>query len=261
MWDLMNLLILLWNFFFLSVGIFFGIPFEELYVFSDGDLCKALYPLFLTLVLISQIVDLFLNFNTGFYKNGELVLDRLLIYKNYSRPGLYVDCLGIFTILLQFFGMNGIFKTETVIYWQLAFFVKYMNIKRIVNNFEDFFVNDDLWESVFSLIGLTIKTLGIAHIVACFWHGLAYFNSNYERTWIIDIEFIHSSWTSRYTFSIYWALTTMTTIGYGDISPKNEGEAILCMAVMMVGTALFGYMISSISSVLDKIEQKKRQLK
>lgn len=35
--------------------------------------------------------------------------------------------------------------------------------------------------------------------------------------------------------SIYWAITTMTTVGYGDISPKSELGRILASMMMLVG--------------------------
>ena len=36
--------------------------------------------------------------------------------------------------------------------------------------------------------------------------------------------FYHDSGFSRYVVCFYWALTTMSTIGYGDISPETSGE-------------------------------------
>lgn len=35
--------------------------------------------------------------------------------------------------------------------------------------------------------------------------------------------------------SIYWAITTMTTVGYGDISPKSELGRILASMMMLLG--------------------------
>ena len=45
---------------------------------------------------------------------------------------------------------------------------------------------------------------------------------------------------SVYITSIYFATTTMTTVGYGDISAKdNMYEQIYCMLMIFFGMALF----------------------
>ena len=37
----------------------------------------------------------------------------------------------------------------------------------------------------------------------------------------------------RYLYSLYWSLTTLTTVGYGDVIPHNELE----IAYVSVGAA------------------------
>ena len=39
----------------------------------------------------------------------------------------------------------------------------------------------------------------------------------------------------QYVVSLYWSFTTMTTLGYGDITPQNSSERIFAMACMLFG--------------------------
>ena len=39
----------------------------------------------------------------------------------------------------------------------------------------------------------------------------------------------------RYMFAIYWAMTTICTVGYGDISAVSVEEKVVAMTVMLFG--------------------------
>ena len=42
----------------------------------------------------------------------------------------------------------------------------------------------------------------------------------------------------------YYALTTLSTVGFGDYHPKNSYERLFCAFIMVSGNAIFGYIIS-----------------
>jgi hypothetical protein len=50
--------------------------------------------------------------------------------------------------------------------------------------------------------------------------------------------------------ALYWSFTTMTTIGYGDITAMTAGEKGLACIVMLVGCAFFAWSTASITSLL-----------
>lgn len=57
----------------------------------------------------------------------------------------------------------------------------------------------------------------------------------------------------QYTASFYYALVTMTTIGYGDIVPKNNAERQFSTIAMLVGASIFAYAITNMCTVVHNL--------
>ena len=64
-----------------------------------------------------------------------------------------------------------------------------------------------------------------------------------------------------YTNSIYWSFTTLTSVGYGDITPCNEFEMIYCTGGMLLGSGMFAYIVGNISEVITAVAGQKAALK
>lgn len=65
----------------------------------------------------------------------------------------------------------------------------------------------------------------------------------------------------RYLQAIYWTVTTMTTIGYGDITPDktNAGDLLFTMLIMVIGAGAFGFIIGNIASFLANLDFARNQ--
>ncbi|MGI8848483.1 MAG: potassium channel family protein [Candidatus Dormibacteria bacterium] len=75
---------------------------------------------------------------------------------------------------------------------------------------------------------------------------------------------------------VWWAITTVTTVGYGDIYPHTTGGRIVAIALMLVGIGYVAILTGAVanlfittvnrdvagseSEVLDKLERLSAQL-
>ena len=66
-----------------------------------------------------------------------------------------------------------------------------------------------------------------------------------------------------YIISLYFTVTTIVTVGYGDITPKNSGERIICVLLMLIGvisfsigTGILSSIIANYDTALAKLEEK-----
>ena len=54
-----------------------------------------------------------------------------------------------------------------------------------------------------------------------------------------------------YTDGLWWALVTITTVGYGDIGATNNYERVFCCVVMIIGVIAFSFANGSLASIIS----------
>ena len=65
----------------------------------------------------------------------------------------------------------------------------------------------------------------------------------------------------RYVQAAYWTITTMTTIGYGDITPnlENANQLMFTMLIMVIGAGVFGFIIGNIANIMSGLDFARNQ--
>jgi hypothetical protein len=64
----------------------------------------------------------------------------------------------------------------------------------------------------------------------------------------VDAECLEPDRTTRYVTSIYWAMTTVSTVGYGDITAQTDIEKVASAMTMLFGALVFAGITGQMTS-------------
>lgn len=96
---------------------------------------------------------------------------------------------------------------------------------------------------------LVVYLLITIHIIACCW---LFFGERIPGSWLRNpVEGMgqRTDSTTKYITSIYWVVTTLTTVGYGDYKGFTSEEYIITMVVEFIGILFFSIMMGSINEI------------
>jgi hypothetical protein len=63
-----------------------------------------------------------------------------------------------------------------------------------------------------------------------------------------------------YFEGLYWTMSTLTTVGYGDVSVANLGQRIYSILCMIIGIGLYGYLVGRITYLFTQLNVKSREI-
>ncbi|CAH9144306.1 unnamed protein product [Cuscuta epithymum] len=108
---------------------------------------------------------------------------------------------------------------------------------------------------------LICVTLFAVHCAGCFFYLLAADYRDPKMTWIGNSmgDFLHKSLWVRYVTSIYWSITTLTSVGYGDLHAVNTREMIFDVIYMLFNLGLTSYLIGNMTNLVVHGTSKTRR--
>ncbi|XP_016151034.1 potassium voltage-gated channel subfamily H member 5 [Sinocyclocheilus grahami] len=217
------------------------------------------------------LVDIVLNFHTTFVgPGGEVISDPKLIRMNYLKTWFVIDLLSClpYDIINAFEnvdeGISSLFSSLKV--------VRLLRLGRVARKLDHYL------EYGAAVLVLLVCVFGlVAHWLACIWYSIGDYEVINEQTntiktdsWLYQLATSIGSpyrynasgtgqWEggpgkdSLYITSLYFTMTSLTTIGFGNIAPTTDGEKIFSVAMMMVGSLLYATIFGNVTTIFQQM--------
>ncbi|XP_060919554.1 potassium voltage-gated channel subfamily H member 5 [Labrus mixtus] len=217
------------------------------------------------------LVDIVLNFHTTFVgPGGEVISDPKLIRMNYLKTWFVIDLLSClpYDIINAFEnvdeGISSLFSSLKV--------VRLLRLGRVARKLDHYL------EYGAAVLVLLVCVFGlVAHWLACIWYSIGDYEVIDEATntikmdsWLYQLAINIGSpyrynasgsgqWEggpgkdSLYITSLYFTMTSLTTIGFGNIAPSTDGEKIFSVAMMMVGSLLYATIFGNVTTIFQQM--------
>jgi hypothetical protein len=208
------------------------------------------------------LFDIAVILNTAYYDaHFQLVTDRGMVFRNYLTGMLLVDVITIFPFYALDIGrQNRFFKVL-----RLARLIKIFRATKFVGISRTFRASSRVNmvirfckfnKGLVRLLTFGFVVLILSHFAACLWYYTARLDEFGHDTWVVRYGMMDEPQERLYLASLYWALTTLTTVGYGDIAARTTVEMSFSLIWMLFGVGIYSFVIGSLTSVLSNYDAR-----
>ena len=89
----------------------------------------------------------------------------------------------------------------------------------------------------------------------------ARFDPGSKNNWIYQTGFQDYGDKELYITAFYFCVTTIVTVGFGDITAYSSGEKIICIFLMLIGVISFSFATGSLASIISNYDSSEAKLK
>lgn len=130
--------------------------------------------------------------------------------------------------------------------------IRVFKLKKLIYKLEEYVIADHI-SMIMEACKLGITILYISHWLACTFYFIGDFEAGVEpSSWTIQSGLQDQTAKAKYIASLYWAFSTMATVGYGDLIAVTNNEKIFIIIGMIISCGMFSYSIGAIGTIVNK---------
>ncbi|KAK6302690.1 hypothetical protein J4Q44_G00270450 [Coregonus suidteri] len=258
-WDWVILLLVIYTAIFTPYSATFLLSDqEEVAMQTCGYSCSPLNVVDL-IVDIMFIVDIIINFRTTYVNtNDEVVSQSQRIAVHYFKGWFLIDMVAAIPFDLLIY-RSGEETTTLIGLLKTARLLRLVRVARKLDRYSEY------GAAVLFLLMCTFAL--IAHWLACIWYAIG----NVERAGAARIGWLDSlgdqlgkpynqtipgsgpTIRDKYVTALYFTFSSLTSVGFGNVSPNTNSEKIFSICVMLIGSLMYASIFGNVSAIIQRL--------
>jgi len=268
-----------WDILFMAALLFTAIakPYEVAFldvVVGDGlYICNWIIDAFF---LFDMILQFFIPIRNVVKLQGvSWIKDPKMIAVHYLRSWFLVDLVSIIPFESIFTGTRGSNVFDLLQLLRLLRLLKLLRVLKASKVWQKWEAQLAVPYGYIALLKFSVLLLMMGHWMACAWAITVDVQLKKPRlpgydawaasggdpyTWLDEVA--DKGWEAyrdptpidKYSVSLYWAITTITSVGYGDVSPQNPAELQVCTVFILLGSILWAYIIGNACGIAASLD-------
>ncbi|XP_029292918.1 potassium voltage-gated channel subfamily H member 6a [Cottoperca gobio] len=213
------------------------------------------------------IVDILINFRTTYVNhNDEVVSQPGRIAQHYFKGWFLIDIVAAIPFDLLIF-RSGSEEPQTTTLIGLLKTARLLRLVRVARKLDRY---SEYGAAVLFLLMCTFAL--IAHWLACIWYAIG----NVERTSSARIGGLKIGWLDnlaeqigkqyndsdpasgpsikdKYVTALYFTFSSLTSVGFGNVSPNTNPEKIFSICVMLIGSLMYASIFGNVSAIIQRL--------
>lgn len=213
------------------------------------------------MVDIMFIIDILINFRTTYVNlNEEVVSHPAKIAIHYFKGWFLIDMVAAIPFDLLIFGSGSDETTTLIGLLKTARLLRLVRVARKLDRYSEY------GAAVLMLL-MCIFAL-IAHWLACIWYAIGNVEKPYlehKIGWLDNLgvsigkRYNYSDPTSgpsikdKYVTALYFTFSSLTSVGFGNVSPNTNSEKIFSICVMLIGSLMYASIFGNVSAIIQRL--------
>ena len=242
-------------------------PFEVAYV---AESVPELLIFLNRFVDICFFTDIIINFCLAYEMEDEglWIVDHRMIASRYLKSWFLIDVVSTvpFDTLASTGATDDPSTTETlqqlkvlrvIRLFRLIKLARVLRASRIFKRWETKIAMSYAMQSLIKFVIIVIIT---THWLACFLRLIVSLEINFDDkgnplNYLTRNDLDKSTEWEQYLVGTYWALMTITTIGYGDVELYTDGEKGIGMFAMACGGFIYAYIVGAVCGIVATMDE------